>query len=40
MAQIRWIRVAIAAVILVAILAAVTYWQAQNNPVNNVDVDP
>ena len=39
MAEIRWIRVAIAALIGLAILAAVTFWQAQNNPVNNVDVD-
>ena len=39
MAEIRWIRVAIAALSGLAILAAVTFWQAQNNPVNNVDVD-
>ena len=39
MAEIRWIRIAIAALLGLAILAAVTFWQAQNNPVNNVDVD-
>ncbi len=39
MAQIRWIRVAIAAAILLAVLAAVTYWQAQNNPINATDID-
>lgn len=39
MIQIRWLRIAIAAAIGLAILAAVSFWQAQNNPVNNVDVD-
>jgi hypothetical protein len=39
MAQVSWIRVAIAAAIMLAILAAVTYWQAQNNPVNDTDID-
>ncbi len=37
--KLRWIRVAIATVILVAIFAAVTYWQAQNNSVNATDID-
>ena len=39
MAEIRWTRVAISALLMLAIFAAVTYWQAQNNPVSNVDVD-
>ena len=39
MAEIRWFRIAIAAAIGLAILAAVTFWQAQNNPVNDIDVD-
>ena len=39
MAQIRWIRVAIATVIIVAILAVATYLQAKNNPVNDTDID-
>jgi len=39
MAEIRWFRVAIAALIGLVILAIATYWQAQKNPVNNVDVD-
>jgi ABC-type Fe3+-siderophore transport system permease subunit len=39
MAEIRWFRVAIAAAIGLAILAAVTYWQAQQNPLNDVDID-
>jgi hypothetical protein len=39
MAEIRWFRIAIAALIGLAILAILSYWQAQNNPVNNVDVD-
>lgn len=39
MTEIRWFKVAIAAVIGLAILAIATYWQAQQNPVNNVDVD-
>lgn len=39
MAQIRWIRVAIATVIMFAIFAAVTYFQAKNNPINNTDID-
>lgn len=39
MAEIRWIRVAIAALIGLAILAAVTFWQAQNNPINDTDID-
>ena len=39
MAQIRWIRVAIATVILLATLAAVIYWQAQQNPINATDID-
>ncbi len=38
MAEIRWVRIAIAALIGLAILAAVTYWQAQQNPVNQVDI--
>ena len=33
------IEIAIAAVVLLVLLAAVTFWQAQNNPVNNVDID-
>ncbi len=39
MTEIRWVRVAIAALIGLVILAIATYWQAQQNPVNNVDVD-
>ncbi len=39
MAEIRWGRIAIAALIGLAILAIATYWQAHQNPVNNVDVD-
>jgi hypothetical protein len=39
MEDVRWFRVAIAALIGLAILAAVTFWQAQQNPVNDVDVD-
>ena len=39
MAQIRWIRVAIVAAIGLTILAAVTFWQAQNNPMNDTDID-
>ena len=39
MAQIRWIRVAIATVIIVAILAVATYLQAKNNPVSDTDID-
>jgi hypothetical protein len=39
MTQIRWIRVAIAALIIVAILAVATYLQAKNNPVNDTDID-
>jgi hypothetical protein len=38
MTEIRWFRIAIAAAIGLAILAAVTFWQAQHNPVNNVDL--
>ena len=37
--QINWAKIAIASLIGLAILASVTYWQAQNNPVNDVDVD-
>jgi hypothetical protein len=39
MAEIRWLRIAIAALLGLAILAAVTYWQAQNNPINATDID-
>jgi len=39
MAEIRWLRIAIAALIMLAMLAAFTYWQAQNNPMNDVDID-
>jgi hypothetical protein len=39
MAEIRWVRIAIAALIGLAILAAVTYWQAQQNPINDVSID-
>lgn len=39
MIQIRWIRIAIAAAIGLAILAAVSFWQVQQNPVNDIDVD-
>jgi len=39
MAEIRWGRIAIAAFIGLAILAISTYWQAQNSPVNDVDID-
>ncbi len=39
MAEIRWFRVAIAALIGLLILAAVSFWQAKSDPVNNVDVD-
>ena len=39
MAEIRWFRIAIATMIMLAILAVVTYWQAQNNPVNDTDID-
>lgn len=39
MAEIRWFRIAIAALIGSAILAAATFWQAQNNPINNTDID-
>ena len=38
MAEIRWIRVAITTVIMLAVLAAVTYWQAQNNPINATEI--
>jgi hypothetical protein len=39
MAEIRWFRIAIAALIGLLILAAVSFWQAKSDPVNNVDVD-
>lgn len=39
MAEIRWLRIAIAALLGLAILAAVSFWQAKNNPVNNTDID-
>ena len=39
MAQIRWIRVTIATVIIVSILAVATYLQAKNNPVSDTDID-
>jgi len=39
MAEIRWFRIAIAALIGLAILAIVTFWQVKNNAANNVDVD-
>lgn len=39
MIQIRWLRIAIAALIGLVILAIATYWQAQQNPVNDVDID-
>ena len=39
MAEIRWTRVAIAAAILLAVIAAIVYWQVQNNPVNATDID-
>ena len=39
MTEIRWGRIAIAAVIMLAILAALSFWQAKNNAVNDVDVD-
>jgi len=39
MSEIRWIRVAITTLIGLAILAVVTYWQAQNNPINDTDID-
>ena len=39
MAEIRWVRIAIAALIGLAILAAVIYWQSQQNPINQVDID-
>ena len=39
MAEIRWFRVIIAFLIGSAILAAVTYWQAQNNPLSKINID-
>lgn len=39
MSEIRWVRIAIAALLGLTILAIGSYWQAQNNPVNNIDVD-
>ena len=39
MTQIRWKRVAIATVVLFAIFAAVSFWQVQNDPVNDTDID-
>ena len=39
MAEIRWLRVAIAAVIMLAIIAVVTFWQVRNNPMNATDID-
>lgn len=39
MAEIRWGRIAIAALTGLAILAALSFWQALQNPVNDVDVD-
>ena len=39
MAEIRGFKIAIAAAIGLAILAAVSYWQVQQNPVNDTDID-
>jgi hypothetical protein len=39
MAEIRWFRIAIAALIGLAILAAASFWQAQQNPINDTDID-
>ena len=39
MAEIRWTRVLIAFLVGSAILAAVTYWQAQQNPINATDIE-
>jgi hypothetical protein len=39
MAEIQWFRIAIATVIGLTILAAVTFWQAQQNPINDVNID-
>ena len=39
MAEIRWTRVIIAFLIGSVILAALTFWQAKNDPLNNVDID-
>jgi hypothetical protein len=39
MAEIRWFRIAITTVILIAIFAAVSYFQIKNNPVNATDID-
>ncbi len=39
MADVRWIRVAIAALLGLAILAAASFWQAQQNPINDTDID-
>ncbi len=39
MAEIRWFRIAIATVIMLTILAAVIYWQAQQNPINDTAID-
>ena len=39
MAEIRWFRIAIATLIGLAILAAASFWQAQQNPINDTDID-
>ena len=39
MTEIRWFRIAIAALIGLAILAAASFWQAQQNPINDTDID-
>lgn len=39
MVEIRWVRIAIATMIGFAILMIGSYWQAQQNSLNNVDVD-
>ena len=37
--NINWLKVLAAVVIGLAAIAALTYWQAQQNPLNDVDVD-
>jgi hypothetical protein len=37
--QINWLKVLIATAIGLAMIAAFTFWQAQNDPLNSVDVD-
>jgi hypothetical protein len=39
MGQIRWFRVTIVVLISLCLIGLVTFWEAKNNPLNNVDVD-